>query len=715
MTRKITPLIAVIAEDEDIGRELLAASAASAGLTPVTFSNGADALAFILSNEVELILLDVEMPGLDGYTVCREIRRLPRLGLVPIVMVTGRDDKTAINLAFEAGATDFIPKPVSWPLLPHRLDYILRNAHSVRALADREAKVTTLLEAIPDALWVVASNGESRWSPNAHLPKTRAALQPGLSTDFAMAVPPDVLADVLAAIRETAEDGEPRTLGYREDPKSERQRSVELRLSRCTGGDVLIVRQDTTERTAAAASIERLAYFDTLTGLPNRQRLIDSAEQYLDRAATSGDGVALLYIDLNSFKRINDAFGHSMGDAVLRQVSHILASVVARFSIFTGELFLARLGGDEFVILAQSDSAREFALDVAAACCCALEKPISLEKTEFLTTPSIGVAVYPDDGTDVETLMKHADTAMYQAKALGGAHVVVHTAAMSARLRDQLDLENRLRHAVRDGALAVRFQPKFRLSDNAIVGVEALSRWYEPELGEIAPTRFIQIAEESDLIIAIGAWLVDTVCQQIRSWLDLGVSLPVAINVSGKELLFGDPARVIEAAASKWQVPTAMIEIEITESVFVTDSTAGRNNVDKLRGLGCRIALDDFGTGYSSLAYLTHFPPDTLKIDKSFVKNVDTSKADGAVVSAIMSLAKSLDLGVTAEGVERRGQVEWLRRRGCDEVQGFLFARPMAAAELETTHLFPVRMDTGSAGSPVLISSLPVRDEAAGK
>ena len=197
----------------------------------------------------------------------------------------------------------------------------------------------------------------------------------------------------------------------------------------------------------------------------------------------------------------------------------------------------------------------------------------------------------------------------------------------------------------------------------------------------------IRVAEESDLIIDIGAWLIATVCRQIRGWLDLGLEMPVAINVSGKELLFGDPARIIEAQSNKWGIPASLIEIEMTESVFVTEANEGRNNIEKLRGLGCRMALDDFGTGYSSFAYLTRFPPDRLKIDKSFVQNVDTSASDGAVVNAITSLAKTLGLTVTAEGVERQSQLDWLRNRGCHEVQGYLLARPMTARDLELRYL----------------------------
>jgi diguanylate cyclase (GGDEF)-like protein len=686
--------IAIIAEDEDLGRLLLAESAKSAGLAPLVFDNGVDALQAALSQDVSIVLLDVDMPGMDGYTVCRLIRESRKLGSVPVVMVTGHDDKSAVNRAFEAGATDYISKPVNWALLPHRLAYILRNAAAGRALADREAKVRALIEAMPDALWVVSPAGELRWSPNDR------TLDP--STDDLTArmkrlehsLPPSRLAEVLNSIRETARDGLRRQFNYRDNRDSASPYSAELRFSLCDGGDVLVVRQDTSERTAAAEHIERLAYFDPLTELPNRQRCIDVAERLLCDAAAINEGVGVIYLDLNGFKRVNDTFGHSVGDLVLKNVAQTLLKSLVPFAMKNSHVSLARLGGDEFVILVQNGAVRRMTLDIAEACCESLKDPISCDQLEFFATPSIGVAVYPEDGGDVETLLKHADTAMYHSKSSGAPTVSVYTAAMSARVRDWLELESRLRRAVREDRLSLQFQPKVRLSDNSLAGVEALVRWCDAEYGEISPNRFVPIAEETGLIVDMGIWVVRAVCQQLRIWLDLGIAVPVAINVSGKELSYGDPARVIETEMARLKIPSSLIEVEITESVFVTDSTLGRGNVERLRALGCRIALDDFGTGYSSLAYLTRFPPDRLKIDRSFVQNVDRSESDAAIVNAIMSLARTLRLVVTAEGVERQSQLEWLRERGCQEAQGYLLARPLSATDLELQFLRAARADS---------------------
>jgi diguanylate cyclase len=481
-------------------------------------------------------------------------------------MVTGHEDSTAIGLAFEAGATDFISKPVNWALLPRRLEYILRNA-------------------------------------------------------------------------------------------------------------------------AAAERIERLAYGDPLTGLPNRQRCLETAERLLAEAAEAHESVAVIYLDLNSFKRVNDTFGHPVGDAVLKIVAGKLVSLVERFKHEPTHISVARFGGDEFVILLRHTRARTLAIGIAEMCCAAFKEPIFYDGLEFYSAPSIGLAVYPDDGADVATVLKHADTAMYQAKTEGTASIAVYTAAMSSRMRDWLALETRLRRAVQEDRVHLQFQPKFRLRDSRLAGVEALLRWCDSEHGEISPNRFVEIAEDSGLILDMGSWVVRAACRQLRKWQDRGWIVPVAINVSAKELLHGDPARVVEVEAAAAGVPPSLIEIEITESILVKDSNVVRNALERLRRLGCRIALDDFGTGYSSLAYITRFPPDRIKIDKAFVHNVDRSTSDAAVANAILSLGASLGLIVTAEGVERPGQLEWLRQRGCHEVQGFLLSRPLSAADLERQFL----------------------------
>ena len=694
------PRIAVIADDEEIGRLLLAESVAAGGLRPWAVEDGTAALQAALTaareGELAIVLLDVDMPGMDGNAVCRRLRAQTSLATVPIVMVTGHEDSDAVARAFEAGATDFISKPVNWSLLPRRLEYILRNAASARALAERVTQVRTLVEAIPDTLWVVSADGHIQWSPNA------AASDPGGSA--ATLAPAERLAEVLAMIRRTAQDGVQRRLQYRLQSREATDeaagnaagpgvaptgqggaalRSYELRFSRREGGDVLVVRQDTSERAAAAERIERLAYFDPLTGLPNRQRCIETAEELFAEAGRLGQSVAVIYLDLNSFKRINDAFGHSVGDAVLRTVAGRLTRVLEECRGEGSFLSVARFGGDEFVILLRHHAVRPLAGRVAEACRRAFLEPIAYEGLEFYPAPSVGVAIYPDDGADVATVLKNADTAMYHAKSDTAQSIAIYAPAMSGRLRDWLDLEARLRHAVQQERLMLRFQPKYRLRDQRLVGVEALLRWRDAQHGDIPPNRFVEIAEDSGLIIELGSWVIRAVCRQLADWSARGIAVPVAINVSGKQMLHGDLARVVETEAAAAGIAASLLEMEITESLLIKDSATVREALARLRALGCGIALDDFGTGYSSLAYITRFPPDRLKIDQSFIRHVDESPREAAIASAILALAHSLDVVVTAEGVERAGQLEWLRAHGCDEVQGFLLSGPLSAGELQ--------------------------------
>ena len=686
--------IAIIADDEDLGRVLLAESALEAGLRPLVFDNGAAALDAALSQEVAILFLDVDMPGMDGYSVCRRLRTEQRLATVPIVMVTGHEDAAAIGHAFEAGATDFISKPVNWALLPRRIEYILRNAAAARALEERVSQVRTLVEAIPDTLLVVAPDGKIQWNPTAASADRGMVAAGSDDANEAALGPLEHRPDVLESIRRTALDGQQRKFEYREDTSSGGHRSFELRFNRREGGDVVVLRQDTSERTAAAERIERLAYYDPLTDLPNRQRCLETAERLFSEAAEGQECVAVIYLDLNSFKRVNDTFGHSVGDAVLRTVAGKLSQTIEEFRPRCTHLSMARFGGDEFVILARHTAVRTVAIEIANACCAAFKQPIEYNGLEFFSGPSIGLAVYPDDGSDVTTVLKHADTAMYQAKSGAAGAVAIYSPAMSSRLRDWLDLEGRLRRAVQTDLLQLQFQPKFRLRDNHLAGVEALLRWCDADHGDISPIRFIEIAEDSGLIIDMGSWVVRATCRQLRKWMDLGIAVPVAVNVSAKELLHGDPAKVVEVETAAAGIPASLIEIEITESLLVKDSARVRTALEKLRQLGCRIALDDFGTGYSSLAYITRFPPDRIKIDKAFVNNVDRSPSDGAVASAILSLGKSLNLTVTAEGIERSGQLQWLRARGCDEGQGFLLSRPLSARDLEIRYLQALAPET---------------------
>ena len=549
---------ALIADDDELSRLLLQETTEQAGFDTVAVADGTDALQAALSRHFDIALLDVEMPGLDGYAVCRALRCVPTLRHLPVVMITGHDSAQSIEKSYEAGATDFISKPLNWSLIPHRLRYILRNAEA-----------------------------ENR--------------------------------------------------------------------------------------------IRELAYRDPLTALPNRQAFMDLGSAAIDavNGAVEGQEFALLRLDVEACSRINENFGPLVGDSAVRGFALRLAQCAARFGPPRATANVARFDGDQFVVSVQGKDAIAAASELAAAIATAFAEPITCDDHRFFLRPSLGMSQFPDHGTDVATLLMHADTAKHQARASGSSDVVVYTNEMSARARERMALDAELRYAVRNEQLTLHFQPKIRIADGCLVGVEALLRWFHPELGPISPVRFIPLAEDSELILEMGRWVLRAACRQLRAWQDAGLSTTIAVNVSGKQFVHDDPAREIAAAAADSGVHPSQIIVEITESMVMSDLAPVQAGLAATRRLGCRVAVDDFGTGSSSLAYLRELPIDELKVDRLFVERVDANPVDAAIFAAVLSLARSLSLPVTAEGVETAAQLEWLRAHGCDQAQGYLLARPM--------------------------------------
>ena len=433
---------------------------------------------------------------------------------------------------------------------------------------------------------------------------------------------------------------------------------------------------DITALQRAETELRHLAHHDPLTGLANRLLFQDRLTQSLERAQRLGERFALLFFDLDGFKTINDTLGHSSGDLLLQNVAARLRESLRRADT------VARLGGDEFVVLLDGVALPEDGARIARKHLDALNQPIELAGERVTVSASVGLSLYPDDGVDAATLLKAADTAMYQAKAQGRNRYCFYTPEMSARTAERMNLEQGLRRALAGTELALHYQPQMALADGRLTGVEALLRWRHPREGMIAPRHFIPIAEETGLIEPLCHWVLARAFRDAMAW--LGTGLRLAINVSGRQLLAHERLdEAVNAALEESGFPAALLEIEITES-----SLLGIENnykvLDRLKNLGIQIAIDDFGTGYSSLSVLKHLPIDRLKIDQSFVRNLPTDRDDMAIAEAICALSRTLDLQITAEGVETATQLDALRRLGCDEAQGFLFSRPRPADEIAT-------------------------------
>ena len=433
---------------------------------------------------------------------------------------------------------------------------------------------------------------------------------------------------------------------------------------------------DITERKAAEERIRHLAQHDTLTGLPNRALLTDRIGQAIARASRLQLRVAVMFLDLDRFKTINDSLGHQAGDQLLLTTASRLTSCLRE-----GDT-VARLGGDEFVVVLPDVRENRNISSVASKILTELALPVSLEKQQLQVSGSIGVALFPEDGADAETLMRKADNAMYHAKAGGRNNFQLFTAEMNASVQHRLQLETSLRQALTRDQFTLHFQPQFDLNSGQIVSGEALIRWNHPHKGMVMPGDFIRLAEEIGLIVPLGDWVLRAVCRHNRLWQDQArPPLRIAINLSARQFSQNTLPETIARALAETGLPPSSLELEITESEMMQRSDETLGALQELHDMGVSISVDDFGTGYSSLSYLKQLPIDRLKIDKSFVRDISTDPDDAAIVSAIIAMAHHLKLKVVAEGVETEEQLAFLRAHRCDEAQGFHLARPMASEE----------------------------------
>jgi len=435
---------------------------------------------------------------------------------------------------------------------------------------------------------------------------------------------------------------------------------------------------DITERKLTEQRVHHVAQHDALTGLPNRSLLQDRLGQAVAHATRSGSPAWVMLIDLDRFKFVNDSMGHKAGDVLLMTVAARL-----RTSLRDADT-VARLSGDEFVVIVSESGEQQLTPDVVQRVMDAVAQPVMLGTKEFFVTCSIGVAVYPSESTSADTLIEHADIAMYRAKKLGRNNFQFYTPAMNEESLERVRIESALRNAVERDEFVLYYQPQLDMKTGKIVGMEALIRWQHPELGMVPPGRFISIAEETGMIVEIGAWVLRSACAQNKAWQDAGYDkLRVAVNLSARQFGAADLIENLAAVLRDTGLEPKYLEIELTESLFMSDITPAVDLLHRIKALGVNLSIDDFGTGYSSLSYLSRFPIDVLKIDRSFVADITRDANDEAIVTSIIALAHNLKLAVIAEGVETGEQLDYLRRHGCDEMQGYYFSKPLPATQFE--------------------------------
>lgn len=429
-------------------------------------------------------------------------------------------------------------------------------------------------------------------------------------------------------------------------------------------------------RARAENRLYRIANYDQLTGLPSRRLFYEQAAQLLSERGENG-GAALLFIDVDRFMRINNTFGYAVGDLLVRQVGARLRDSVGPSGIVT------RMGRDDFALLDAAAATREQARALAERVMQAFSSPFKIDGREFFLTLSIGVCCFPGDGEDVGRLLVNAENAMFLAKRAGRNNYQFYVQDMNSASAERLEMETGLRHAVRRGELTLHYQPSVALSSGRVTAVEALVRWLHPTRGMVPPDKFIPLADETGLIGEVGKWVLFEACRQAKAWHDDGIGgLRVSVNVSAVQFRQGGLTRMVSDALAQTGLPPSCLDLEITESVLMQEADATIATLNALKAMGVHVSVDDFGTGYSSLAYLKRFPIDTLKIDKSFMREVTADSHNAAIVRTVIALAKSLGLESIAEGVETREQVEFLRAEGCDRLQGYYFSKPLPAPTL---------------------------------
>jgi diguanylate cyclase (GGDEF)-like protein len=682
--------LALVVDDDAASRAMMRATLEASGFEVADCGDGAEGLAVFAERRPQLVILDVVMPGVDGFEVLDTLRKRPESAGTPVLMLTGLDDIESINRAFELGASDFATKPLSWALFGHRVRFLLRAHQTLLQLNESEARLADAQRLAHLGHWEwVPPSGPTRWSPQIWrvlgLPERAGEERHSL---YIEALAPEDR----ERLRRCHQDLERR--GGRYDlelqlpqpdgePRVVRDQGETLRLEDGSFGGLRGTLQDVTELRRAERRLRFLANHDELTRLPNRARFTEELSSRLSVAGERGERIAVLCLDLDDYRRVNGTLGYAGGDAVLRQLAERLARLAADLATAqdTGEVSVARSGGDEFLLafdgVAHAEDAARCAQRLREAC----RQPLCVEGSEIFLDLSIGIAVFPSDARDAEGLVLCATSAAYHARQAGG--YAFYDASMQATANRRLALAAELRRALERDELRLFLQAQVDGRTQELVGAEALVRWQHPERGLLAPSEFIAFAEEAGLIGGIGEWVLRAVVRTLVAWREAGFELPtVAVNLSGRELAQPDLAERV-ARTLALGGPGLPIEFEITETALVHDLGTAEERLHELRALGVRVCLDDFGTGFSSLSHLRRFPIDVVKVDRSFVKDVACNRHDAAIVSALVALSNSLGVEIVGEGIDSEEQSAALVELGCHVQQGYLFSRPAPVAEFQ--------------------------------
>jgi diguanylate cyclase (GGDEF)-like protein/PAS domain S-box-containing protein len=674
------PMVLAV-DDEVFMRRTCREALEEAGFRVEEASSGKEALDLFLRLRPALVILDLVMPEMDGYETCAYLRLLKEGRHTPILAVTGLQDTASILKAYESGASDCISKPVDGELLACRARYLVRAGRALEELDQNEARLELLgagVESLPIGITLSDAEGRIIYTNSAEAAMHGYKVEELMHQDARILAPERLHGARLLEKTKKCGVWRRESVNWRKGGEEfpVQLSSVVVRNARKEFLGTATICEDITERKKNEQKIHQLAYFDPLTGLPNRTLFLDRLQKALASTDRSRQAVAVLLLDLDNFKDINDTQGHEFGDKLLKEVARRLSSCIRAADT------LARLGGDEFVVMSavrHEKTAGSIAFRIQEN----FRPPFEIDGRLTYAGFSIGIALYPNDAPDLEVLLRCADTAMYRAKAGGRQNSQFFSPEMNREIMEKVALEYALREALDRQELTLCYQPQWDLQTGSRCVVEVLARWRHPELGDISPARFIPLAESSGLIYRLGEWVLRSACTQAKVWAEAGCPVErVAVNISGHQLRQPDFTDLIDSVLAETKLDPARLELEFTEGVLMEHAGQTATIMQTLKGMGIQLSIDDFGTGYSSLSYLKHFPIDRIKIDRAFVAGIERDPGDTAIVTAVIALAHTLKIKVLAEGVETRAQLEFLQESGCSEGQGFFLGAPMKAEEL---------------------------------
>jgi diguanylate cyclase (GGDEF)-like protein/PAS domain S-box-containing protein len=688
----------LVVDDDPVVLKSLKDLLAIRGFNPNTAIGGQEAICQLDQNDYDLVLLDLHMPYVSGHDVMDYINS-NKID-TSVIIVSGETSFEAAKNACTQGAYDFLRKPYATDELIITITNALKEKHLKKQnlfmqqqLSESERLHRYIVNTSPDIIYILDQDGHFTFINERIESLLGFSKEEIVGKHYSFLVHHDDMEQAKYVFNErrigtrAAKNIELR-LKCKDDGKSRhfnnRTLPIELSAMGMYTGDsqssssytgTYGVARDVTERKIAEETINFQAYHDLLTKLPNRALLRDRLSLAISQAKREDEKLAVMFLDLDRFKNINDSLGHMIGDELLQQVSMRLKECIRAADT------LARFGGDEFTLmLPRLHNARDDASKLANKITNILKQPFIIEGHELYVSASIGIALYPQDGTSIDTLIKHADVAMYHVKGQGKNGYQFYSNEMNVPYLEKLSLDTGIHRALDNNEFSLVYQPQVNLRTGEIVGVEALLRWEHPEHGAISPSEFIPFAEESGLIIDIGYWVVKTACAELSRWRTAGLpEIRMSINISACQLMEDNIVRNIINIMKDYDVPGSCIELEITENAIMDDMDSIIRKLQELSSHGITIAIDDFGTGYSSLSYLHKLPIHTLKIDRTFLKESRINKGDNTIINTIVAMAKGLSLNVIAEGVESQAQLEYLREIDCSEAQGFLFGKPLAS------------------------------------